>query len=201
MTFISICVVAMTLLTTCPYQQTEIVLVNNKVATVIVEDGWDATDAKEEINKITKETSIADLNPKLLTYVGIEQFELKLLSQIAWGESEGETEEGQKLVVHTVLNRARDTHGENSTIETVIYQKSQFSAIHRDNYGEYTGKEIKSTLLALMERGQGTCDDVDLEIKYFVATKEINVKQYAKRFKLKIVKQVGGHTFFVKKGE
>ena len=201
MTIISICVVAMIWQSALIPQQTETMLIDNKVATVIVEDGWDATDAKEEINKITNETSIADLNPKLLKYVGIDQFELKLLSQITWGESEGEPEEGQKLVVHAVLNRARDTHGGNSTIETVIYQKSQFSAIYRRGYGAYTGKEIKSTLLTLMERGDGSCDDVDLQIKYFVATSEINVKQYAKRFKLKIVKQVGNATFFVKKGE
>ena len=180
----------------------EVVLSSYQVP-IAEEFKWDAVSSLEAINKIKNEDDLTDVDSTLLTYLGVDSFELKLLSQVVWGESRSnkEPEYGQQLVAQTVMNRLVRNYGGNNTIEGVIYSKSQFSSTTDDGYGTYTGREIRNSLLALYERGQGTCDEIDYDIVAFVATKEINVKRYAKKFGYKIAKVVGGHTFFVKKGE
>lgn len=57
--------------------------------------------------------------------------DIELLALLAMAEAEGESEEGQRLVIDVVLNRVDDPHFPD-TIYEVVYQENQFSGM----YGE-----------------------------------------------------------------
>lgn len=54
--------------------------------------------------------------------------EIRLIALLTMAEAEGESSEGQRLVIDTVLNRADSEHFPNS-IRDVIYQPNQFTPI------------------------------------------------------------------------
>lgn len=54
--------------------------------------------------------------------------DIYLLAWIAMGEAEGESEEGQRLVIDTVLNRV-DSESFPDSIHGVIFQENQFSCV------------------------------------------------------------------------
>lgn len=58
----------------------------------------------------------------------ISEEDINLLALVTMAEAEGECEEGQRLVVDTVLNRVDDDHFPD-TIYDVIYQPHQFSSM------------------------------------------------------------------------
>ena len=55
--------------------------------------------------------------------------EIELVALVAMAEAEGECEEGQRLVIDTVLNRMEDSRFPD-TIEDVIFQPNQFTSMH-----------------------------------------------------------------------
>ena len=55
--------------------------------------------------------------------------EIELVALVAMAEAEGECEEGQRLVIDTVLNRVEDSRFPD-TIEDVIFQPNQFTSMH-----------------------------------------------------------------------
>ena len=59
----------------------------------------------------------------------ISEEEIELLALLTMAEAEGEPEEGQRLVIDTVLNRVDCDKEFPDTISEVIYQKNQFSSM------------------------------------------------------------------------
>lgn len=58
----------------------------------------------------------------------LSEDEINLIILVMLAEAEGEPEEGQRLVIDTILNRVDSSHFP-ETVEKVIYQKNQFSSI------------------------------------------------------------------------
>ena len=58
----------------------------------------------------------------------VTQYEKDLIAIVTMGEAEGESEEGKRLVIDTILNRV-DSEYFPDTIEEVIYQPYQFEAM------------------------------------------------------------------------
>lgn len=61
-------------------------------------------------------------------YIPYSEEEVELIALLTLGEAEGESEYGQRLVVDTVLNRLDSSYFPD-TINEVVYQKGQYSAI------------------------------------------------------------------------
>ncbi len=59
----------------------------------------------------------------------ISKEEIELLALLTMAEAEGEPEDGQRLVIDTVLNRVDCDKEFPDTISEVIYQKNQFSSM------------------------------------------------------------------------
>lgn len=60
--------------------------------------------------------------------VTLTQEEIDLIALCVMAEAEGEPEEGQRLVIDTILNRVDDPHFPD-TVHEVVYQKNQFSSM------------------------------------------------------------------------
>lgn len=73
--------------------------------------------------------------------------EIELLALCAMAEAEGECEQGQRLVIDSVLNRVDDPHFPN-TITDVIWQKNQYAGMYGDRI---TRCYIMDELVALVE--------------------------------------------------
>ena len=58
----------------------------------------------------------------------VTQYDKDLIAVVTMGEAEGESEEGKRLVIDTILNRV-DSEYFPDTIEEVIYQPYQFEAM------------------------------------------------------------------------
>lgn len=54
--------------------------------------------------------------------------DIELIAKITMAEAEGECEEGQRLVISTILNRLDSEHFPN-TVSEVIYQTNQFECV------------------------------------------------------------------------
>lgn len=95
----------------------------------------------------------------------ISSSDLDLLSLIMVAESEGECEDGQRLVIDTVLNRV-DSPKFPNTIHDVIYQKNQFSSVWngRVNRCSVTDKDRQLVLEEVQSRR-------NYEVLYFTAGK------------------------------
>lgn len=93
------------------------------------------TDTLPPFSEVTRLTAVSE--PKVLETIeepevqepSIPEEDIELLALLTMAEAEAEPEEGQRLVIDTVLNRA-DLGGEfPSSIRDVIYQKNQYSGI------------------------------------------------------------------------
>ncbi len=88
----------------------------------------------------------------------ISQEDLELLSLLTMAEAEGETEEGQRLVISTVLNRVDSKYFPNS-ISEVILQKNQFTSMWNGRVERFEVREDISNLV-LDELGNRSDYDV-----------------------------------------
>lgn len=59
----------------------------------------------------------------------LTQEDIELIALVTMAEAEGECEEGQRLVIDTVLNRMEDSRFPDS-IEEVVFQPNQFTSMH-----------------------------------------------------------------------
>lgn len=60
--------------------------------------------------------------------IDISEEEIKLIALVTMAEAEGECEEGQRLVIDTILNRVESEYFPD-TVHGVVYQPDQFSAM------------------------------------------------------------------------
>lgn len=149
------------------------------------------------IEQITKETKIEEIDENLFYYLGTDRRVVALLSKVVFVESNLESNYGQQLVVHTILNRKKyPGYGDN--VKEVVFAPYQFDGVNLDSFGRYTGVNIKNVLKAILERKLGTLDEIEETTLYFNNPKNINPERYAKRFELRILLQEGDHVFFTK---
>jgi spore germination cell wall hydrolase CwlJ-like protein len=165
---------------------------------------------QEQVSKYTMESSlevileeeysyVEDIDSELLEFLGVDQFDTRLLSMVVFGEANLEPQKGQQLVVHTVLNRVEHDKFHNS-VESVIYAPSQFCATKLASWGQYTSKNLQNVLLVLYVRKFNLADEDAGFLLYFNG-ESINDAQYAKIYNLEIITKIGGHTFFARGGE
>lgn len=116
----------------------------------------------EETNEIIK--MIEDVEPITIAEVTAEPIEveeeelisreeLELLALVTMAEAEGESEEGKRLVIDTVLNRVdSDLSYFPDTITEVIYQKDQFTSMWNGRVDKcYVDEEICQLILEELE--------------------------------------------------
>lgn len=70
------------------------------------------------------ETVIVDVEPEPM----LSNSEIELIALVTMAEAEGESIEGQRLVIDTILNRV-DSNRFPNTVHGVIYQKDQFTSM------------------------------------------------------------------------
>lgn len=86
-----------------------------------------------------------------------------LLALLTMAEAEGESEEGKRLVIDTVLNRVDSEHFPN-TISEVIYQKGQFTSMYN---GRVDRVNITKEVVTLIEEEMR--NRMNNEVMYFHA--------------------------------
>lgn len=77
----------------------------------------------------------------------LSQEDIELIALITMAEAETECEDGQRLVIDTILNRV-NSEGFPDTVHEVIYQKNQFSSVWN---GRVDKCYVKDTLCQLVE--------------------------------------------------
>ena len=85
---------------------------------------------KEERKRQVKEVEYQTEEPEVVEEVQypLTRDEIELIAQVTMAEAEGEPEEGQRLVIDTILNRV-DCDKFEDTVEGVIYAENQFSVM------------------------------------------------------------------------
>ena len=107
--------------------------------------------------------------------------EIELIALVTMGEAEGESEEGKRLVIDTILNRVDSVHFPN-TVHEVIYQPNQFSCLWGDRITRcYVREDICQLVLEELE------DRYNYDCIFF------NANHYSRYGKPMF--QVGGHYF------
>lgn len=73
--------------------------------------------------------------------------EIDLIALVTMAEAEGECEEGQRLVIDSILNRVESEHFPD-TVHDVIYQKNQYSCVWCDRINRcYVRDDIKQLVI------------------------------------------------------
>lgn len=90
-----------------------------------------ATETSPPVIEPLAETTTAETTeaPAEELYFGLTKDEVNLLARITMAEAEGETDEGRRLVIDTVLNRIDSEHFPDNVYD-VIYQPGQFSPVN-----------------------------------------------------------------------
>lgn len=104
---------------------------SHSIQSVPDDDSLEATDAAEPVfisAKALMEHDISEFVTPEPEVTSVSEADIQLLSLLTMAEAEGESEEGQRLVIDVVLNRVDDPHFPD-TIYEVVYQKNQFSGM------------------------------------------------------------------------
>ena len=133
---------------------------------------------------------------QIATYdmLGVTESDFWYLVKIVFTEGNMESDYGQRLIVHTVLNRVRDERFPN-TIKGVIEQPSQFCGRWVNNWGRYTENNVDNVIKALWDRENGFADETELAVLYFHNHNVVASRGYARRFGLRKLVVEGNHTF------
>lgn len=67
--------------------------------------------------------------PEVIEEPLMSREDIELIALVTMAEAEGECEEGQRLVIDTILNRVDTKHLGDETVSEVIYRKGQFSSM------------------------------------------------------------------------
>lgn len=140
--------------------KTSILAVAAILATTIFSFKMQKSESKEVmVAKTCEETSVVEMVYTTTTYIsteeipfetttfhGLTQEEIELIALVTMAEAEAEPEEGQRLVIDTILNRVDDKHFPD-TVYDVIYQKNQFECMWN---GRIDRCNIREDLLELV---------------------------------------------------
>ena len=104
---------------------------------------------KEEWKHQVKEVEYQIEEPEVVEEVQypLTRDEIELIAQVTMAEAEGEPEEGQRLVIDTILNRV-DCDKFDDTVEGVIYAKNQFSVMTN---GRFERCSVQDKFVKLVE--------------------------------------------------
>lgn len=79
--------------------------------------------------------------------ISLSDYEINLISLVTMAEAEGESDEGKRLVIDTILNRVDSQEFPNSVYE-VIYQPTQFSSMWNGRINVcYVQSEIRDLVI------------------------------------------------------
>lgn len=81
-----------------------------------------------EFEKTVKNASVGETGEGAKTEISLTEEEINLIALVTMAEAEGESEEGKRLVIDTILNRVESEHFPN-TVSGVIYQRNQFTSM------------------------------------------------------------------------
>lgn len=97
--------------------------------TLVEEDTFEENTMVEE-DTFKEETLVEEVIFEENTMVEelLPEEDIRLIALVTMAEAEGESEQGKRLVISTILNRVDSEHFPN-TVHDVIYQPSQFSAM------------------------------------------------------------------------
>ena len=113
------------------------------------------------VEKVKSSPHVIEVETLEHDYISDE--DMVLLALLTMAEAEGESEEGKRLVIDTVLNRVDSEYFPN-TISEVIYQKGQFSSMHN---GRVDRVDITKEVVTLIEEEMRT--RTNNEVMYFHA--------------------------------
>ena len=107
--------------------------VNNEAIVHVMEPREIAIIVKTDVDTVKSANDIADDSfgkeqPEPADELPLSDCEIDLIALVVMAEAEGESEEGKRLVIDTILNRVDSEHFPN-TVEEVIYQPNQFSSM------------------------------------------------------------------------
>lgn len=104
---------------------------------------------KEERKHQVKEVEYQIEEPEVVEEVQypLTRDEIELIAQVTMAEAEGEPEEGQRLVIDTILNRV-DCDKFDDTVEGVIYAENQFSVMTN---GRFERCSVQDKFVKLVE--------------------------------------------------
>jgi len=159
-----------------------------------VQPKYDMESALIAIQSVQDDQSIEDVDSDLLAFLDTDQFNVRLLSILVYGESQLEPDYGQQLVTHVVLNRVQSDLFQPS-VEQVVYAKSQFCATKLSSWGEYTGQNLRNVLLVMYERKFDLTDELESSILYFNG-ESVDSVRYAEKYNLEIMVKISGNTFY-----
>ena len=88
----------------------------------------------EQLAKFAEFKSTIQLSSTKITEVETPQYyiseeDIELIALVTMAEAEGECEEGQRLVIDTILNRVDTNYLGADTVSEVVYQSGQFSSM------------------------------------------------------------------------
>jgi len=99
-------------------------------------DGGSQTIEGEAPPSLAPINTIMARQPKTLT-----DFETEALCKMVWAEARGEDDQGQRLVVHVILNRMASPNFPNGLLE-VLFQQNAFSPVHNGAFDRATPCEV-----------------------------------------------------------
>lgn len=95
-------------------------------------------EVEEQVDTLEIEETLVLTEPEPVEVVDLENIEeepdifteeeINLIALVTMAEAEGEPEEGQRLVIDTIINRMESSQFPN-TIHKVVYQKNQFESM------------------------------------------------------------------------
>lgn len=92
--------------------------------------------------------------------------DIELIALVTMAEAEGECEEGQRLVIDTILNRVDANYMGGETVSDIVYQSGQFSSMWN---GRVDRCEVTEELCQLVEEELESRTNYD--VMYFHAGK------------------------------
>ena len=108
----------------------EVVVVEPSKTPEVKEEKEEEPPVVEEVKK--EEAPVQkEIEQKEMVKTDISEADIELIALVTMAEAEGESEEGKRLVIDTILNRVDSEHFPD-TVRGVIYQKNQFSSVWGD---------------------------------------------------------------------
>lgn len=146
---------------------TEYVTVESKPVEVEVELRESSPVAIYETIKPEIKAMVIEKKEEEIQSYSLTDEEIDLITLVTMAEAEGECEEGQRLVIDTILNRVdSELRYFPDTVYDVVYQKNAFSSMHNGRVKRcYVKEEIRQLVIEeLQER-------TNYEVMYFHAKK------------------------------
>lgn len=146
---------------------TELVVVEREVVEAEVELRESSPVAIYETIKPEIKAMVIEKEEEEVQSYSLTDEEIDLIALVTMAEAEGESEEGQRLVIDTILNRVdSELSYFPDTVYDVVYQKNAFSSMHNGRVKRcYVKEEIRQLVIEeLQER-------TNYEVMYFHAKK------------------------------